>query len=106
MKKLRLGCWWEVPDHVLREVSAETALEELDLAYCPYLTDTTIDLIFAGCKSLKRLDLSENKLLAAETLRTYLTSGKKVELVVRGCPGITREKLPQELLMEEVLRCL
>ncbi|GAQ89345.1 F-box/RNI-like superfamily protein [Klebsormidium nitens] len=87
LKKLRLGIFWDVPDEVLREVSEETNLEELLLISCHQLTDVTVDMIFAGCKRLKRLVLYDNELVSTESIAALHKSGRKVKLVVGECPG-------------------
>lgn len=106
LKRLRLGYWRKTPDLVLREVSAETALEVLELVCCPELTDATVERIIAGCKSLKRLVLIDNDSITYESLRAYLKSDRKIELEVRECPAIRVESRPEDLLLEEVSQCL
>ncbi|GAQ84070.1 F-box/RNI-like superfamily protein [Klebsormidium nitens] len=106
LKKLRIAYWWNATDLVLRDVSAETNLEVLLLVCCPHLTDATVDKIIAGCKSLKRLVLCDNDSITAESLRAYRRSGRKTRLEVRGCTGVTKESLPEDLKCEEVLQCL
>lgn len=97
LKRLRLGYWWDTPDLVLREVSEETTLEELQLVCCPYLTDATVAKILDGCKSLQSLFLYIDELLTAETLRAYSKTGRKVKLEIGECSGLDRDKLTDEM---------
>jgi hypothetical protein len=97
LKSLSLGCCWEVRDVALRQVAELTSLQELSLAFCPFLSDATVNQILTGCPNLKRLVLEADVSITVETVKAYAKSSSKAKLRVMECPCINVESLPEEV---------
>ncbi|GAQ89954.1 hypothetical protein KFL_005810070 [Klebsormidium nitens] len=97
IKNLGIGAWLETPDTVLRQVTEEGGLEDLRIASCPALTDTTVEKIFTCCRHLKHLVLAHCELLTSDVLRAYAQSGIQARLVILSCKGLQESMLPADM---------
>lgn len=96
LKILSLGCCSRACCLALRQVAERTTLQELSLDLCPFLSDASVEAIFARCRDLKSLVLVVNESLTVETIRALARSGSKVFLHVKECPGIKPESVSEE----------
>lgn len=97
LKALGIGRFVRATDRMLQRIAEEQSLEELRIVSCPALTDGTVRKIMFGCHQLKSLLIADCELVTSEILRAYAESSSKARVEIRGCKGVQKATLPDEV---------
>jgi hypothetical protein len=95
LKSLDIGCFSRTPNEMLRRLSKEVWLEDLQNIKCPALTDATVRKILFGCCRLTSFVIRDCELVTSKILTAYQESNSKARLIVEGCKGVLAERIPE-----------